>query len=192
MTLEFMRCFTTARLRRFGRDERGVSAVEFAMLLPLMVTLYLGGVEISQAVSADRKTTLVAHTLADLVAQAKDVKTSDLTNILNASAAVLYPFSSANVTTTVSSVCIDATGAIATVAWSSNPALRSGVVTSLINGGLMGAANANTSLIWGEATYAFKPTIGWTITGTLKLGDKMLLRPRLQKSVTFNSANACP
>ena len=49
-----------ARLRRFAADQSGVSAVEFAILLPLMLTMYLGGVEVSQAVSADRKTTLVA------------------------------------------------------------------------------------------------------------------------------------
>ena len=39
------------RLVRFARDRRGVSAVEFAMLLPLMLTLYLGTVEISQGVA---------------------------------------------------------------------------------------------------------------------------------------------
>ena len=39
----------TAAPVRLAGDERGVSAVEFALLLPLMVTLYLGGVEISQA-----------------------------------------------------------------------------------------------------------------------------------------------
>ena len=41
-------------IQRLLRDKRGISAVEFAMLLPLMVTLYLGGVEVSQAVAIDR------------------------------------------------------------------------------------------------------------------------------------------
>jgi hypothetical protein len=50
---------------------------------------------------------------------------------------------------------------------------------------------ANTSLIWGEAHYAYKPTIGWTITGTLNLGDQFFLRPRLSCSVTLNSASGC-
>jgi len=53
-------------VRRLARDERGVSAVEFAMLLPLMLTLYLGAVEISQGIAADRKVTLVSRTVADL------------------------------------------------------------------------------------------------------------------------------
>jgi Flp pilus assembly protein TadG len=33
------------------------------------VTLYLGGVEVSQAVAIDRKVTLIARTVADLIAQ---------------------------------------------------------------------------------------------------------------------------
>ena len=36
---------------RLASDQRGVSAVEFAMLLPLMLSLYLGGVEVSQGVA---------------------------------------------------------------------------------------------------------------------------------------------
>ena len=59
-------------------DERGVSAVEFAMLLPLMLTLYLGGVEVSQGVSIDRKVTLTARTVADLVAQVSSINTTGL------------------------------------------------------------------------------------------------------------------
>ena len=60
-------------LVRLGRDQRGVSAVEFAMLLPLMITLYLGVVEISQAVGIDRKVTLTTRTVADLASQVKSI-----------------------------------------------------------------------------------------------------------------------
>jgi Flp pilus assembly protein TadG len=191
MTRQAITSFMTERLRRFARDDNGVSALEFAMLLPLMVTLYLGGVEVSQAVSADRKNTLVAHTVGDLVAQSSDVTTSDVTNILNAASSVAYPFPAANLQVTVSSVCIDSTGTRATIGWSQTlgGTARSGTVTSSIPSALM---VASTSLIWGEATYLYRPTIGWTITGTLSLYDKIYLRPRLSNSVTLNSAAACP
>ena len=103
-------------IRRLLRDERGVSAVEFAMLLPLMITLYLGGVEVSQAIAVDRKVTLVARSLGDLVAQSTTVTNSDMTNIL-AAAAVVQPFPDATLKVTVSSVTIDAQS-VAKIAWS--------------------------------------------------------------------------
>jgi len=182
-----------ARLRGFAADQGGVSAVEFAILLPLMLTLYLGGVEISQAVSADRKNTLVAHTVGDLTAQSSNVTTaSDIPNFWNAAIAVGYPFPSSNYQVVLSSVCIDSTGTKATIGWSQTlhgTAHTAGnTVTSSIPTALM---VPNTSLIWGEATYAYKPTIGWTITGTLNLKDQFFLRPRLSCSVTLNSASGC-
>jgi Flp pilus assembly protein TadG len=186
-----IRSAVPAPFRRFARDQRGVSAVEFAILLPLMLTMYLGGVEVSQAVSADRKTTLVAHTIGDLTAQASNVSSADMTNVLNAGAAVAYPLSSSNLTETVTAVCIDSAGTSATVLWSRtlNGTARTGIVTSLIPSALM---VANTSLIWGEASYSYRPTIGWTITGTLNLRDKFFLRPRLSNSVTLDLAAGCP
>ena len=179
------------RLRRLVSDNKGVSAVEFAILLPLMLTMYLGGVEVSQAVSADRKTTLVSHTVGDLTAQFTNVQTADVTNFFNAGSAVATPFSSSNLTMTLTSVCINAAGTQATVGWSQTQGgtAHSGTVTSSIPTALM---VANTSLIWGEATYAYRPTIGWTITGTLNLSDKFFLRPRLSNSVTLDSASGCP
>ncbi|HEY4922311.1 MAG TPA: TadE/TadG family type IV pilus assembly protein [Xanthobacteraceae bacterium] len=190
MTFPCTRFALLKELRGFAADQRGVSAIEFAILLPLMLTLYLGGVEVSQAVSADRKTTLVAHTVGDLTAQASNVASSDVTNIFNAATAVAYPLASANLSVTLSSVCIDSTGTKATIGWSQtlNGTARSGTVTSLVPSALM---VANSSLIWGEAHYAYRPTIGWTITGTLNLGDQFFLRPRLSCSVTLNSASGC-
>src|ERR1700692_1888012 len=53
----------------FLGDRRGLSAVEFALLLPLMLTLYLGGVEVSNGVAADRKVAITARTVADLASR---------------------------------------------------------------------------------------------------------------------------
>lgn len=175
---------TRRSLQRFAANDSGVSAVEFALLLPLMITLYLGSVEITQAVSADRKVTLVAHTVADLTAQASTVSTADMTNILSAGTAVLTPYSSGNAKITVTSVTIDANGT-ATVAWSEtlNGTKRSGTVTNLIPEALR---TPSTSLIWGEAQYSYTPTIGYVITGTLSLTDQIFMRPRLVTSVTHS------
>jgi Flp pilus assembly pilin Flp len=78
---------------RFAKDRRGVSAVEFALLLPVMIALYLGSVEISTGVSMQRKVTLTAGAVANLTAQSTALVTSDLTNIMNASTAILAPYS---------------------------------------------------------------------------------------------------
>ncbi|NVO14190.1 MAG: pilus assembly protein [Rhodoplanes sp.] len=182
--------FLAEPARRFGGDDGGVSAVEFALLLPVMLTLYLGGVEVTQAVSIDRKVTLVSHTVADLVAQATTVSTTDLTNILSAATAVLAPYSSANLKVTVSSVVVDKSKK-ATIDWSSTQggtARTKGTdVSSLIPSALLApCATATTActLIWGEAAYSYKPTIGYVITGTLPLSDQIFMKPRMTNQVT--------
>ena len=60
-----------AFLRRWRNDRRGLSAIEFALLFPLMLTIYFGAVEISNLLTIDRKVANVAGTTADLVAQAQ-------------------------------------------------------------------------------------------------------------------------
>ena len=72
------------------------------MLLPLMLTLYLGGVEVSQGVSIDRKVTLTARTVADLVAQVSSINNAGMNAVLEATAAVLAPYPTATAKVTVS------------------------------------------------------------------------------------------
>ena len=172
-------------VRRLLRDKRGVSAVEFAMLLPLMITLYIGTVEVSQAIAVDRKVTLVARTLGDLVAQSTSVNAADMTNILNAAGAVVQPYSDSLIKITVSRVDIDNAGA-AKVVWSKTKNGTARAVDSNVT--LPAALNtANTSLIWAESEYGYTPTIGYVITGTMNLKDQIYMRPRLSDTVACNS-----
>jgi Flp pilus assembly protein TadG len=152
------------------------------MLLPLMLTLYLGTVELSQGIGADRKVTLTARTVADLVSQVSSINNADMTNSLNAASAVIAPYSVANLKVTVSSITIDANGK-ATIAWSDtlNGAARAKGSTVTLPSALL--VNS-TSLIWAEVQYSYKPTIGYVITSTLTLKDQIYMRPRLSDSVT--------
>jgi hypothetical protein len=83
---------------------------------------------------------------------------------------------------TVSEVSIDANGK-ATIAWSCTQGGTAHAVGSSVT--LPATLDvANTSLIWGEASYAYKPTIGYVVTGTLNLSDQIYMAPRLSGSVT--------
>jgi Flp pilus assembly protein TadG len=170
------------RLSDFAKDDRGMSAVEFAMLLPLMLTLYLGGVEVSQGISIDRKVTLTARTVADLVAQVATIDTTGVNASLGASAAILAPYSDSNAQITVSVVTIDANGN-AKIAWS---ATKNG--TARAAGSAVTVPDAlkvpSTSLVWGETTYSYTPSIGYVVTGTMTLTDQIFMRPRLSETVT--------
>lgn len=61
--------FIRLKRSRFRRDQRGIAAVEFALLLPLMLMIYMGLVELSRGMRAAQKMDIVAHALSDLTAQ---------------------------------------------------------------------------------------------------------------------------
>jgi len=169
------------RLTSLRRDQRGVSAVEFAMLLPLMVTLYLGAVEISQGVAIHRKVTLTARTVADLASQVTTINNADMSNMLTAAQAVVAPFPSNQLKVTVTAVSIDANG-VATVAWSDTLGGTARAVNSTVS--LPSALNVpNSQLIWSEVQYNYVPTIGYVVTGALNLFDQIYMRPRLSDAV---------
>ena len=171
----------TRRLSEFTRDKRGVSAVEFAMLLPLMLTLYLGGVEVSQGISIDRKVTLTARTVADLVAQVASIDTAGINAALGAATAVIAPYPDSAVKVTVSVVDIDANGT-AKVKWSSTKNGTARAIGSSVT--LPSALNVpSSSLVWGEVAYTYQPSIGYLVTGTMNLTDQIFMRPRLSETV---------
>jgi Flp pilus assembly protein TadG len=106
-------------LSKFIRhDRRGTAAIEFALVLPFMLTLYLGIVELSKGYMASQRMTLVARTLADLTAQQAQqpqspcatgangitVPDSCMSNIFAASKAIMAPYDLTPLTMTVSQI----------------------------------------------------------------------------------------
>lgn len=172
----------TGRIRHLVRDRRGVSAVEFALLAPLMVGLYLSGVEISEGISIDRKVTLTAGAMANLASQTSTISNADMTNIFNAAKQVVAPYPTGKLAIVVTCLTIDSTGA-AKVSWSDT---YQGIARSV--GSVVAIPSAlavpNTSLIFSEVFYDYTPTIGHTITGALTLTDKMFMAPRQSTTVT--------
>jgi len=180
-------------LSRLARDRRGSSAVEFAIIAPLMLGLYIGCVEISDGVAADRKVTLTAGALANLTSQVQTIDTPGMSNIMNAATAIISPYSAGNLTTTVTCINIDATKN-ATVAWS---ATVGGTAKSKGSAIVVPTeiALASSSLVLAELTYLYRPVTGYipawshiAATG-ITLSDKMYMSPRITAPV-YNS-DAC-
>jgi Flp pilus assembly protein TadG len=94
-------------LTRMRRDQRGVAAVEFAVVLPFMLMLYISTAAVTQAVSASRDVVVLARTLSDLVAQqSANVNLTDTTakDIFSASTAIMAPFPTTPLKMTLSNV----------------------------------------------------------------------------------------
>lgn len=174
----------SARLQRFTEEQRGLAAIEFAMLLPMMLTLFIGSVEMATGVAMDRKVGLAAHTIADLASQYTTITDADMTDILNASTDIIYPYPSGKLQAVVSELSISAQGQ-ATVVWSDtlNGTARTVGSTVTIPANL---AAANTYLLLGETAYNYTPSYGYVVTGTLALSGQIYMRPRQSNSVARN------
>ena len=91
-------------LRRLARDTRGVAAVEFAFLAPILILFYFSMVEYCQGYMALKRTGHVASMVADLVSQSDTVTKTQLTDTFAIGGLIMRPFSSAILTQRVSSV----------------------------------------------------------------------------------------
>jgi Flp pilus assembly protein TadG len=120
------------RAAAFEIDDSGLAAIEFAFILPLMLAIYLGIVELSNGLSASRRVDLVAHAMSDLTGQITGggagsgsgqaaITDAEMQQIFSAGAALIAPLSATPLTITISEVLItrNASGAYqAQVDWS--------------------------------------------------------------------------
>jgi len=168
-------------VRRLPRDRRGMAAVEFAMILPLMLTMFLGAIEVTQGLATDRKIGLVARAVADLSSQSTSISNSEMTNILSASTSIMYPFSTAPLKIKVTAVNVNASGQ-ATVAWGDalNDTKRATGSSVSIPAAI---AVPNTQIIWGEVAYSYNPTFGYVLFSNINLSDQNFVRPRQSATI---------
>lgn len=97
--------------RRFGRATAGVAAVEFALVLPVMLVLYIGMVQVTIALNMDRKVTVLSRTVADLVGRVGELTPAEMTDIIQAALHVLAPYDASQARIVLSSVVVESNAA---------------------------------------------------------------------------------
>jgi Flp pilus assembly protein TadG len=177
-----------ASAHRLVRDRSGIAAVEFAMILPVMLVLLFGTVEFSSGVEVDRKVNLIAHTLSDLTSQSPTtgISNTELGFFFSAGTSILQPYSSTPLNQVISELYVDPNTGKAYVQWSQG--FQGGV------GRAMGSvvsipptlAVAGTYLIFSEVNYLYKPTIGYVMSSAgVTLSATAYTRPRQASCVIY-------
>ena len=200
------------RVRKFSTAADGVAATEFAIVVPFMLVLLVGGVELGDGMAINVKVSATAHSVADMVTQNTSLSTASMQNILTGATAIIapYPVNSNQLTVTVSEVSSDANGNL-TLQWSqsyngssfgagrsslgssTNPPYGALTRPASLNGTVGSASDVNNqndqvSFIVSEVSYAYTPNLGYTITGTVNLADSYWLFPRCSTDSPANSS----
>jgi hypothetical protein len=79
--------------RRLRQQQDGLAYLEFALVLPLLMALFLGGVELTRYIQVAQKTDKITHTIVDLVAQAPTISIPELDQIMLAVEHIMRPHS---------------------------------------------------------------------------------------------------
>lgn len=177
---------------RLRDDTRGVSAVEFAMIIPLMFLMFFGMLDVSSGFAIDRKVSQIAQGMADLASRYTTLAETDVSNFFIIGDAMLTPYDATQLKASISQVYIDPSTKTAKVVWTRgdypNRKVKDviSVPTNLILKDANGAFLPNQYLILGEANYSYVPTIGWVVPKAgITLSDSMYTRPRQTSCVVM-------
>lgn len=172
---------------RFMRDHRANAAVEFAFIVPLMLTMFFGMVEFSSAVAASRKVTLIARTMSDLVSQSSTVTSTDLTNFGTTGNAIMNPYPLTGLQTRVTEIYIDPATLNGKVIWSKGSGMADRAANSAIT--VPTALQiGGTYLIYSEVNYQYVPAVGYIMAAAgVALSDYTYTRPRISLCVLYNT-----
>ncbi len=175
-------------LRAFRGNREGVGAVEFAIIAPVLIVLYIGSLEVSVAMSANKKVARASSTVADLVTQNSTIDKAFLQTMMDVSQSVISPFKTTGLSIKITGITIDSSKN-AKVAWSwknggTEPYARNSEVTVPSQ-----LKIPSTFLVRSEVQMDYNlllalPGVGGIETKHLKLGKTYHLRQRLGDTVS--------
>lgn len=182
-----------ASVRRFRSAESGVAAVEFALVLPIMLALYIGSVEASAVISMDRKLQSATGALGDLVARSDTtISAGTLADYFKAAGGIMTPHDPDKLKQVVTQVEVRADGTTRVV-WSHQ--YEDGDVsvgTKYVAESSYTLPPAMTNIARGkfvivaEATYDYPPLYGLTFQQTVNLHRQNFFMPRFGGTITIN------
>lgn len=178
------------KARHLRRDRRAAAAVEFAVILPVLLAIWAGMTELAHAIDEWRKLTLLARTVADLTAQGDSknpIGPTLMSDIFASATTVMRPFDTANAKIVVSAMGVGLTGStqIPTVCSSyanGNAAARStGLASNLTVP--PGYQTTGMRYVLSEVSITYTPMIGSALVNLVK---------GVGNTITFSSAVPWP
>jgi len=209
-TLSRLTAPITALARRWRGDARGVAAIEFAMIVPIMFVMFVGAVELSQAITVDRRVTQVASSAADLVARAeKQISQGEIGDIMKIGGYILEPYSQNPLTIVLRNVTSSPSDAsVAKQSWTCTFAGLGGTQTcSCTNTAYTLPPNlvsTTDSVVVADVTYVYNPLIfdyflkkalsgSSGSPGSYTLSERIYMKPRGQAAILKQSdGTPCP
>lgn len=164
-------------LSAFKSDRRGVSALEFALLAPVMIAFYFGMSEVSQAFMTQKRMGHVAASVADLAGQDDALTTSEVNDIFAAGQTIMRPYSTTTLAQRLTSVTVNSSGS-PRVDWSRGSGMtpRGTNTTVTLPTGI--AANGE-SVIMAEVTYDYESPIDVFMPSATQFTRTYYVRPRV-------------
>ena len=132
--------------------------IEFVLLLPLMLLIWGGIVEFANIHFAGRKVALATQSIADLIAQERSVTIAELTNLVDAGNAIMFPYPTDTMGYRMQSIAVDDDGNIEPdpTSWSfSSGQAQPGAAP--IPAQAESLLTTNDSTIYVRVTYTYEP-----------------------------------
>lgn len=179
-------------LGRLSRDKKGVSAVEFALIAPVLVCFYFGCIEISTMLITDRKVTSTAASVGDLVARLPSIDTTEMNNVFNSTVINMAPNDFTDTRIRVTSIQYASDGVTPVVGWSRSTSNW----TAHANGNIMtvptGIIPTGGSVVLTEVEFDYSsitglydPNTGFLFDVSRTMTDSYYARPRRVDIIPF-------
>lgn len=187
---------------RFRRDRRGVAAIEFALIVPILALLALGCFEVPRYVLLWQRLERASSGVSDLVAQADEpITANQMTDILSAAKIMMQPYDvSTNGTIIVTSINNPTGGTGVKNTWRISCGVAAntsklGAVNSTPSGSAFPAALSPTidnEVLVAEVYFAYTPVFKTYIFPGATLYTIAYTRPRNHNLITSPGTVRCP
>ncbi len=181
-------------VRNLSACKKGMAATEFALLLPVLITLFFGMLETSDVATENRRVAIAVNTISDLAAQSTELTYDDVTNLIDGALTILDPAASATLNVNIISVISDPVNG-PEVHWSrdelgAQPYTPGDQYTKLGDDAVLSALG---SLIIVEITYPYSPPFTSYFVSAPVVFTKTSIRwPRLVNRVQLcDNSNNC-
>ncbi len=173
---------------RYGSDVRGVASIEMALIFPMMLIIFVGLIDASNLMTANRRVTLTASTLGDLVTQAPgEVWSTDMDGFFSAAQSIMDPFPADSITMQYFAYS-KSSETTAALEWSySNSNKTCGAAPAADDEDMLKLMAEDNDVIVSRVCYTWNPVLG-IILGftTTTIEDQIMLRPRQTARIVCN------